>query len=227
MNRRFAILTGALVVSGLVAPGFGATAALAKAKPRPKPSCLMLTDTTGDAKIEGQGNNYPVDDIVSADIATGKKTVVGTLRLASGDTASGIPTGATYILEWTQTQKGAGGKMSTVRSAFFLYLYATGGVSGGFGTSTDPNFEPADSKEVTQATMDSKGVITWVLARKDAGVATGAKFSQLAASSRIADNFRTGVGSSDNGIRGSSESLDDATGTRTYTDMQSSCVRAT
>ncbi|MBV9097334.1 MAG: hypothetical protein JO079_04670, partial [Frankiaceae bacterium] len=140
MNRRLVVSIAALVASGLVVPGLGVTAAVAKAKP----SCLMLTDPRGDAKIGGQGNNYAVDDIVSGDIATGKKTIVGVLRLASGDSASGIPTGATYVLQWSQTQKGSDGKTSTVQAAFFFYVYATGGTSAGFGTSTDPNFAPSD-----------------------------------------------------------------------------------
>jgi hypothetical protein len=230
MNRRLAVMTVALVASGLVVPGVGATAAFAKAKakPAPKPVCLMLTDQRGDAKIQGQGNNYAVDDIVSADIATGKKTIVGVLRLASGDSASGIPTGATYVLRWTQTQKGSDGKTSTMRAAFFFYVYATGGTSGGFGTSTDPSFDASDQSSETgsvpfpQASMDSNGVITWVMKRKDASVVTGAKFTQLSATSSIADNFQIATGA----LRGSSQTLDDATGHASYADMQQSCVRA-
>ncbi|MDQ1746155.1 MAG: hypothetical protein QOD07_418 [Frankiaceae bacterium] len=221
MNRRLAVMTAALVASGLVVPGVGATAAV-KAKPAPKPVCLMLTDQRGDAKIQGQGNNYAVDDIVSADIATGKKTIVGVLRLASGDSASGIPTGATYVLRWTQTQKGSDGKTSTMQAAFFFYVYATGGTSGGFGTSTDPSFAPNDTTAVSSATMSSQGVITWVINRKDASVANGAKFGALSATSSISDNFQIGNG----GVRGSAQTLDDATGHASYTDMQPSCVRA-
>jgi len=220
MNRRFAVLTAALVVSGLVAPGFGATAALAKAKP--KPVCLMLTDTPGDAKIAGQGSNYPADDILSADIATGKKTIVAVLRLASGDTASGIPTGATYKLQWTQLQKGSDGRTSSMQAAFFFYTYATGGSSGGFGTSTDPSFGPSDKMAVSQATMDSHGVITWVMNRKDASVASGAKFSQLTAASTLAINYQIPGGTS----HFSSSAIDDATGHGSYVDRQQSCVRA-
>lgn len=225
MNRRLTVVTTALVVSGLAAPGFGAAAAVAKAKAKPKPVkpvCLMLTDAPGDAKVGGQGSNYPVDDIISADISTGKKTIVAVLRLASGDTASGIPTGATYKLQWTQTQKGSDGKTSTTQAAFYFYTYATGGTSGGFGTSTDPNFGPSDKTPVSQATMNSQGVITWVMNRKDASVTNGAKFSQLAASSTMAINYQIPGGTS----HFSSDSIDDATGHLSYTDMQPSCVRA-
>jgi len=231
MNRRLAVSIAVLAASGLVAPGVGATAAVAKAKtkPAPKPVCMMLTDPRGDAKLAGQGNNYAVDDIVSADIATGKKTIVGVLRLASGDSASGIPTGATYVLRWTQTQKGSDGKTSTVYAAFFFYVYATGGTSGGYGTTTDANTVPTDQSgnstntlPAPQATMDSNGVITWVMKRKDASVVNGAKFSQLLAATSISDNFQA-VGTS---LRGSSLALDDATGHASYADMQPSCVRA-
>lgn len=236
MNRRLAVVTTALVVSGLIAPGFGATAALAKsnAKPRPvKPVCLMLTDAPGDAKVEGQGNNYAVDDIVSADIATGKKTIVGVLRLASGDTASGMPTGGTYVLQWSQTQKGSDGKMSTVQAAFFFYTNATGGTSAGYGTSTNPSFAPSDKSSsatgggpTPQATMDSHGVITWVLSRKDASVTNGAKFSQLLASAKLAMNYQLPSATGSGSYRFSSNPIDDASGHLSYTDQQPSCVRA-
>jgi hypothetical protein len=73
-----------------------------------------------------------------------------------------------------------------------------------------------------QATMDPHGVITWILSRKDAGVANGAKFSQLVAESRLAINIVSPAGT----FRSSDDAMDDATGHASYTDMQSSCVRA-
>jgi hypothetical protein len=219
MNRHLAVTAAAVVVTALAGPGYAAT----KAKPAvPKPSCLMLTDPSGDAKIAGQGNNYAVDDIVSADVATGTKTIVGVLRLASGDTASGIPTGATYELKWTQTGSGAGGQTSTFTAAFFFYVYASGEVSGSYGTSTDPNMPPQASSPVTRATLDANGVITWVLNRKDAAIAKGTTFSHLTAATRIALNYKTPGGSGNS----STGSMDDAAGRASYTDRQRSCVRA-
>lgn len=232
MNRRLTALVASLVVAGAASPGV--TSAVAKTKPKPRPVCLMLTDAPGDAKVEGQGDNHAVDDIISADIVTGKKTIVGVLRLASGDPTSGIPTGETYKLQWTQTQKGKGGGVETTQAAFFFYINASGGNSAGYGTaSADSAGGPSDksgdstgSNPTPQATIDSHGVVTWVLSRKDAGVASGAKFSQLTATSKLAMNFETpspfGSGSS----RFSGDSMDDATGHLSYTDMQQSCVRA-
>jgi len=220
MNRRLTVLVASLVVVGVASPGATSAVAKTKPKPKPRPVCLMLTDAPGDAKVGGQGDNHAVDDIISADIVTGRKTIMGVLRLASGDTTSGIPTGETYKLQWTQTQKGSDGKTSTVQAAFFFYVYATGGVSGGFGTSTDPNFGPSDKMAVTAATMNSQGVITWVLGRKDAGVANGAKFSGLTATTTLAFNYQIPGGTS----HFSSESMDDATGHLSYTDMQQSCI---
>ena len=231
MNRRLTALVASLVVAGAASPGV--TSAVAKAKPKPRPVCLMLTDTPGDAKVEGQGDNHAIDDIISADIVTGKKTIVGVLRLASGDPTSGIPTGETYKLQWTQTQKGKGGGVETTQAAFFFYINASGGNSAGYGTSADSPTGPSDDSgsgvnagPTPQATIDPHGVITWVLSRKDAGVTSGAKFSRLTASSKLAINFETpstlGSGSS----RFSGDSMDDATGHLSYTDMQQSCVRA-
>lgn len=219
MNRHVVVMGAAVALAALAAPGYATTKTKAAA---PKASCFMLTDPTGDAKIAGQGNNYDVDDIVSADIATGNSTVVGVLRLASGDTASGIPTGATYQLRWTQTVRSAGGHTSTAYDALFLYVYATGGVSGAYGTSTDPAIAPRASSVVTRATMDANGVISWVMNRKDAGIAKGATFSHLTATTTVAVNYRTPGGSGNS----STQSIDDAAGRASYTDRQRSCVRA-
>lgn len=226
MNRRVAVLAVLLAASGL-APAAGVTAAEAKAKPAPKPVCLMLTDPRGDAKIHGQGNDYPADDIVSADIATGSKTIVGVLRLASADSASGLPTGGTYELEWTQTKKGSDGTSTVTQSAFFFYVYATGGTSGGFGTSTNPDVAPQDNSSqqgapTPQATMHGNGVISWVMSRKDAGIVSGAKFALVSATSIVAANYRVASGSGHFG----GDNIDGATGHATYTDRQASCVHA-
>jgi hypothetical protein len=222
MIRRLAVVTTALAVVAVTVPGYAATKA--KPKPKLKPSCLMLVDPTGDAKIHGQGNSYDADDIVSADIATGKKTVVGVLRLKSGDAASGLPTGATYRLMWYQTQRRPDGKTSRMQVAFFFYVYATGGSSSGYGVSADPNMAPSDSTGLKpQASMDANGVITWVLNRKDGGLgATGATFSGLSATSTIAINYQSSGGSG----KFSGDPIDDATGHASYTDLQPSCVRA-
>jgi hypothetical protein len=219
MNRHLAVMGAVIALAALAAPGYATTKAKAAA---PKTSCFMLADRSGDAKIAGQGNNYDVDDIVSADIATGNTTLVGVLRLASGDTASGIPTGATYQLRWTQTVRSAGGHTSTTYPALILYVYATGGVSGAYGTSTDPDIAPQASSAVARATMDANGVITWVMNRKDAGIAKGTTFSHLTATTRIAVNYRTPGGSGNS----STQSIDDAAGRASYADRQRSCVRA-
>lgn len=234
MNRRLTVLVASLVVAGVASPGATSAVAKTKAKPRPRPVCMMLTDAPGDAKVEGQGDNHAVDDIISADIVTGKKTIVGVLRLASGDATTGIPTGETYELQWTQTQKGSGGKTETTQAAFFFYVNATGGTTGGYGTAApDSVGGPSDQSTnsthpgpMPQATMDSHGVITWVLSRKDASVANGAKFSQLVASSRLAINYQTPSPVGKGSYRFSGDTMDDATGHASYTDMQQSCVRA-
>lgn len=230
MNRRLAVVIAGLSLTGLVAPGYAAEAA-SKPKPAPKPVCLLVTDPTGDAKFQGQGSNYPADDIISGDIATGKKTIVGVLRLVSGDTSTGFPTGVTYELSWTQKQKGSNGATSTTQAAFFFYVYATGGTSAGFGSSSDPNAPPSDQSTNTgptpmpfpQATMDGHGIITWVMKRTDASVVSGAKFSALKATTSAGLNVQDGNG----GTRSSYQPpLDAASGHGSYTDMQASCVRA-
>lgn len=213
MNRRLTVISVALAVAGVIVPGYGATTALAKSKP----SCLLLKDAPGDAKLDGQGNNYAADDILSGDLASGTKTLVGVLRLASGNTGSGFPTGSTYKLRWTQTVNG-----STSYAALFFYIYATGGTSGAYGTSSQPDFEPPSASTPLKASMDRNGVITWVITRKNASLVKGTTFSHLVASSSVAVSYQA-LGTSGTS---SSELLDGATGTGKYVDGQPSCVRA-
>lgn len=213
MNRRFVVMSAALAVVGVIAPGYGATTALAKAKT----SCLLMKDLPGDAKLAGQGSNYAADDILSGDLASGKKTLVGVLRLASSDGKTGFPSGSTYRLRWTQTLNG-----TTTYGAFFYYVYATGGASGAYGTSPNPEFEPSSASTPLTVTRDKTGAITWVITRKNASLLAGTTFSHVTATSNIAFNYQAAGGSGTS----STSAIDSAAGTGKYVDRQPSCVHA-
>jgi hypothetical protein len=83
--RTLAIGTLALSLAG---PGTAAMAA--KPKPKPKPVCNLITDPSGDghASVAGAVLNSPALDILSGDIASGPKTVVGVLRVTTTNTAN-------------------------------------------------------------------------------------------------------------------------------------------
>jgi hypothetical protein len=217
MNRR-AVAAASVVMlaglAGLASPGYATT--------KPKPSCRMLTDPAGDAKLVAAGSNYATDDVVSADIATGKKTLTAVLRMSSGDTSTGFPTGSTYELQWVQTRGGSGAKTMPTRAAWYFYLYATGGYSASYGASSNPDVLPAPSMPVTQAFMDRNGVITWVMPRKDASVSPGMTFAQLSVTTSGGINYQVPRG----GGHSNMAPLDTATGHGSYIDARPSCVRA-
>lgn len=215
MNRRFVAMSAALAVVGVIAPGYGAATALATTKA--KVSCLLMKDPPGDAKLAGQGSNYAADDILSGDLASGKKTLVGVLRIASSDGKTGFPSGSTYRLRWTQTLNGA-----TTYGAFFFYIYTTGGTSGAYGTSPNPEFEPSSSSTPLKVTRDKSGAITWVITRKDASLLRGTTFSHVTATTSVAFNYQA------DGVSGTSSTsaIDSAAGTGKYVDGQPSCVHA-
>jgi hypothetical protein len=80
------------VVIGLTATT--APVALA-AKPKPRPTvCYLLVDQEGDGKAAAAGSvKSPMMDILSADIASGAKTVVGVLRVKTTKADSSDPVG--------------------------------------------------------------------------------------------------------------------------------------
>jgi hypothetical protein len=85
MRLRHAL--GTALVLGLVA-GAVHSPAIAAVK-KPKPLCKIITDESGDGSSRSVGLiSSPALDILSADIATGKKTVVAVLRVATTDVKS-------------------------------------------------------------------------------------------------------------------------------------------
>lgn len=206
MSRRLALLAAIAALSAVAVPSHAA---------KPKVSCLMLSDAPGDAKIAGQGSSYDADDVLSADLATGSKTLVAVLRLKSGDDADGVPTGGTYTLSWVQkTSKG------TTQPQLSFYVYATGEATGELNPDATPGTNNAASS--VAATWSRDGVITWTVPRKQAGLLPGAKLSGLTAASRLAVNYHGNGGDT----RGSYLDIDKAAGAKSYVDRQPSCVRA-
>ena len=95
---------------GALALGLVSTTTSALAAAKPKPLCNLITDKAGDGKASGIIASDALD-ILSGDVATGKKTLVGVLRMkttnAKGDPAATLGMrmtlrftvqGTTYVL---------------------------------------------------------------------------------------------------------------------------------
>lgn len=206
------VRTGAALAVVLVAAG--APAAAAKAKP----VCQLVTDATGDATLADGTPNRAALDIVSADVATGARNLVGVVRLASVATDPTLATGVTYRLSWT-----AGGVPQEFRLAVFsdgtrVVLFDPNAVGGQTG-------DEIDAKAVVDSATSS---ITWTLPRKANKVLAkkGTKFSGLSVSANAPFNLKT-PSASPVTFTGQMSFLpgDTASSGKTYTDLAPSCVK--
>jgi hypothetical protein len=98
--RRTVLSTIALA---LLAP-MASAPAVAKAKPKPKPPkpvCNLITDETNDSG--GLYKSSKALDVTSADVATGKKTLVAVVRVQTTDMSNDTwaPVGYSWFFGWT------------------------------------------------------------------------------------------------------------------------------
>lgn len=80
-----------ILICGLAVGLVSTTATAYAARPKkPVPACKLLIDPEGDGRstVAGAVISSPALDIVSADVASGTKNVVGVLRLKQVDTAN-------------------------------------------------------------------------------------------------------------------------------------------
>lgn len=100
MNIRLAIVCAVVAPLAVAAPHAGAAA-----KRKPPTLCNLLVDDKGDGHAQTGGVllSSPALDITGADVASGKKTVVGVLRIAALKTSNdpGTILGATWNLNFT------------------------------------------------------------------------------------------------------------------------------
>ena len=206
MNRRLAILAPvALAAAGLAVPANAAAAA--------KAVCLQIVDASGDGMTLGAPHSLDSLDILSGDIATGKKNLVGALRLKSVTPDPTLRGGLTYTLSFS-----TGG----VAHQFVYRVYGTGereaelGIGGtGLGATVHA---------VDVVVDQSTGTVTWVAPRKlvPALKKPGAKFSGLGAATHVSNNLKTPGGTTK-----SSFGADSAQSGKSYTDMTPTCLKGT
>lgn len=207
MTRPLAIALAATAVALAGAPAFAAPA-----KPAPaKPTCRLVIDDAGDAVV-GAENRASID-IVSADVASGAKNVVGVLRLASLANDPLMSAGASYSLTW---------RLGSVTQSFSTVRYSDGSVDNTF----DPNTEfgaSGDERPVSALLDPATGTITWSVPRKSnpALKGSGMKFTGLAAVTQASFNVRAqGITTSGSFLGG-----DDASTGKSYVDRSPTCVK--
>lgn len=198
-----------LAVSAAVALSAAALAVPASAGPL----CMQIVDDAGDGATLGLAPaSRDSLDILSADIATGKKNVVGALRLKSVASDPALVGGVVYHVKWA-----ADGTEHVLE----YRVYATGEKEATLtvGTGLDAVVTAID------AVVDAgTATVTWTAPRKavPALKKSGAKLTTLRANSAIGQSWKVGSGSS----KGSS-GADSATSPKSYTDLTPTCLKGT
>jgi hypothetical protein len=190
----------------------GAPALAAPAKPAPaKPTCRLVIDDAGDAVI-GVENRDSID-ILSADVASGAKNVVGVLRIASLGSDPALSAGASYSLSW---------RLGSVTQSFSSVRYSDGSVD----TTFDPNTEfgaSGDERPVAALLDTASGTITWTVPRKSnpALKGSGMKFTGLSAVTQASFNIRAETVTTSGSFLGG----DEASTGKSYVDRSPTCVK--
>jgi hypothetical protein len=209
MNVRIAGVV-AVVTASLLSGGV----AHAAKKPAPPPVCNQLTDDANDATFGGSLNatgqpSSATLDILSADIASGKKNVVAAIRLRSLEKDTWTTGGSSYTLSWVS---------DGVKRAFTYRTYAD-------STPADATFDAdtatgtlTDLIPVVATVTPATATITFTMARKlePSLKKTGISFTELGVNSSMGVNRQGGYTSS---------GMDAATSPRKYTDGALTCLK--
>lgn len=195
-----------------------ATAALCLAAPAafaaPKAACLLLVDASGDAVLADGGPNRAALDVLSADVATGRRNLVGVLRMASTTGDPTVLAGTTYTLAWSA---------SGVGQSLTLRTYADGTRTGLF----DANTATAGEMEVPVLVDNTSRTVTWTVGRRANPLLSkkGTRFGGLSVvtspglHARTSDPVGADLSFAQNG------GGDSASSGKTYTDLAPSCVK--
>jgi hypothetical protein len=189
-----------------VAPAAGAVA-------RKPPICKQLTDADNDSKAFFVVGDSPSLEIVSADLATGRRNLVAVLRMKSVERDRMTTAGLTYSWRFT-----VGGKAQEL----VYYLY-NNGQGEAFYDLDRTNGQSQDAIPVTGVIDPKTSSVVWTVPRKAVPALgkAGAKFTELSAMVKVGNNIWTSSGL----MHGSSGSGDLVDTTRTYTDLTPTCLK--
>lgn len=206
MNVRLAAaaLTAATLASGGVAH--------AAKKPVP-PICNQITDDANDAVVGGSGNvagqpSSATLDILSADLATGKKNVVGALRLRSLEKDTWTTGGSSYTLFWVS---------DGVKRSFTYRTYVDSAPDAVFDADANAG-TLSDLIPVVVAVTPATATITFTMGRKlePSLKKAGMSFTEMGASASMGINRQGGY---------TSTGFDTASSPRKYTDGIPTCLK--
>lgn len=180
------------------------------------PVCRQVSDVTGDAYLKPGGIN-PAErpssdalDIVSADVATGRKNLVAAIRLKTLQRDQFSSASVTYLIEWD-----AGGAHKTL--AYREYLDGTK-PDARFQSSADVN--PVQAPTVKFGLTPATATITFVVPRKmdPALKKPGATLTGFKVTAAMANNRTNGFGHTP---------FDTAESARKYVDGTATCLKGT
>jgi hypothetical protein len=198
MSLSFTRPVVALLVCASLA-GAGAAGAATKAAP----VCNIVTDDKGDGSFVATPNSKALD-VVSADIATGAKTVTAVIRVDGMGSDPATTLGVEYKLNFT-----VGGM-----SQFLRYQNSTGlGETFDYGDQSGAN-GGSTSKGTADGVVDAaKGTITISAPKSEFAGMKGGTATEIIARSYVS-------------LGALFESADTATGNKPYKDLTPSCLAA-
>jgi hypothetical protein len=180
-----------------------AAGGVAVAAPKAAPVCNIVTDDKGDGTLIATPNSKALD-VVSADIATGPKTVTAVIRVDGMGADPTTTLGVEYKINFT-----VGGV-----SQFLRYQNSTGlGETYDYGDQSGAN-GGSTSKGTADGAIDaSKGTITISAPKSEFAGMKGGTATEIVARSYVS-------------LGALFEAADTATGTKPYKDLTPSCVAA-
>ena len=199
MNPRFAVAAAVLGVAGVLAvPAVAAS----------KTVCLQVVDDTGDGNVGA--SSHDALDIVSADVATGKKNLVAAVRLKSLAADPVLAGGETYTFAFS---------IGGVAHLLSYKVYSTGETKAtiSIGEGID-----AVTTLVSAVADPGTATILWTVPRKSVPALKkpGGKLTGLVAHTGFGLNAQLQTGTSE-----FSSGSDDASTGRSYVDNTPTCLK--
>lgn len=195
----------------------GAATAAPKPPPKPKPVCEQITDPSGDARIGGSLNAagqpaYDSLDLLSGDIATGPRNLVGALRVKTTTRDALLVAGSVHELRW---------KIGEVTYNLYYRVFQSGETEATLHSSA---MALGSDLPVTAEVDTATATITWKVSRKliPELKKTGLKLTELSGYSASGNNLKSPGGTT----RGSS-GVDTMITTKSYTDLMPTCLKGT
>jgi hypothetical protein len=204
-------IAGAVV---LATAGITSGSAAYALKPPPPSVCFQVTDDAGDAIAGGTNNpaGQPYSatlDILSADIATGKKNVVAAIRLKSLDKDTVTTGGSTYVLSWIS---------DGVKRSLAYRTYADGTAPDGVFDADASSGSLSDLIPVIPIVSTATATITFTMPRKlePSLKKTGVAFTEMQVVASAGLNRQNAF---------TSTSFDSASSPRKYVDGTATCLK--